>query len=151
MSTSIYESSYKKMQTDTATPEQLVLMLYDGALKFVTLAEEAFKEKNITKINNYLLRVQAIFTELLTALDKEKGGEIALNLERLYIFFIDRLTEANIKKDPKPMLEIKPLIENLRNSWAEAIKIVQKNSSNQSQKSGQLQKTTPTSKINVAA
>ncbi|MBF0498595.1 MAG: flagellar export chaperone FliS [Candidatus Riflebacteria bacterium] len=119
--------SYKKTQIESASPEMLILMLYDGALRFMGQAEEAFAEKNTERINNFLLRVQAIITELLASLDKEKGGEIAKNLERLYLFFLERLAESNIKKDPAPLKAIKPLIEDLRNTWAEAMKIHAKN------------------------
>jgi flagellar protein FliS len=96
-------------------------MLYDGALRFMTQAELAFEEKNIEKINNYLIKVQAIFTELQCSLDKEKGGDIATNLERLYIFFNSRLVEANMKKDVKYLLEIRPLVQNMRDSWEVAM------------------------------
>lgn len=125
--------AYRKTQIDTASPEGLILMLYDGALRFMAQAEEAFQEKNNEKISNQLLRVQAIFTELLTALNKEQGGEIAINLERLYLFFLDKLSESNIKKDPEALRQIRPLIEDLRNSWAEAIKLNAKNPTNPTQ------------------
>lgn len=114
-------SAYRKTQIETASPEALILMLYDGAIKFIGQAEIAFEEKNIEQTSNLLLRVQAIFAELMSALDKEKGGEIAVNLERLYVFFLEKLGEANVKKDPAPMLEIKPLIINLRNTWEQAM------------------------------
>ncbi|MDD2997784.1 MAG: flagellar export chaperone FliS [Candidatus Riflebacteria bacterium] len=113
--------AYRKTQVETASPEALILMLYDGALRFMNQAEIAFEEKNLEQISNLLLRVQAIFAELMTALDKEQGGEIAVNLERLYVFFLEKLGEANVKKDIKPMLEIKPLIQNLRNTWEVAM------------------------------
>jgi flagellar secretion chaperone FliS len=116
--------SYRKTQIDTASPETLILMLYDGALRFMTQAEDAFTAANNEGVHNALVRVQAIITELLTALDKEKGGEIAINLERLYIFFLDKLSEANIKKDPEPVRQIRPLIESLRDTWAEAMKVM---------------------------
>ncbi|MBF0545313.1 MAG: flagellar export chaperone FliS [Candidatus Riflebacteria bacterium] len=121
--------SYKRTQVESATPEALILMLYDGALRFMNQAEEAFAEKNPEKINNLLLRVQAIFSELLVCLDKPKGGEIAKNLERLYVFFLERLSEANIQKNPEPMRKIRPLVEDLRQTWAEAMKIHLKNNS----------------------
>ncbi|MEW6709210.1 MAG: flagellar export chaperone FliS [Candidatus Riflebacteria bacterium] len=114
-------AAYRKTQIETASPEMLILMLYDGAIKFIGQAEIAFEDKNIEQISNMLLRIQAIFTELLTALDKEKGGEIAVNLERLYVFFLEQLSEANVKKDPKPLQDIKPLIINLRNTWEQAM------------------------------
>lgn len=121
----VQNDAYKKTQIETATPENLILMLYDGALRFMGQAEEAFKEKNLEKISNLLLRVQAIFTELMTSLDKEKGGDIAVNLERLYLFFLRQLSDANIKKDPEPMLAIKPLVVDLRNTWEQAMQINQ--------------------------
>ena len=114
-------TAYRKTQVETASPEALILMLYDGALKFMNQAEIAFEEKNIEQISNLLLRIQAIFAELMSALDKEKGGEIAVNLERLYVFFLEKLGDANMKKDPTPMLEIKPLVQNLRNTWEMAM------------------------------
>lgn len=114
-------TAYRKTQIETASPEALILMLYDGAIRFIGQAEIAFEDKNIEQTSNLLLRIQAIFAELMTALDKEKGGEIAVNLERLYVFFLEKLGEANVKKDPAPMLEIKPLIQNLRNTWEQAM------------------------------
>lgn len=114
-------AAYRKTQIETASPEALILMLYDGALRFIGQAEIAFEEKNLEQTSNLLLRIQAIFAELMTALDKDKGGEIAVNLERLYVFFLEKLGEANVKKDPAPMLEIKPLVQNLRNTWEQAM------------------------------
>ncbi|HEY9071288.1 MAG TPA: flagellar export chaperone FliS [Candidatus Ozemobacteraceae bacterium] len=121
------QDSYRKTQIDTASPEALILMLYDGALRFMSQADEAFEAHNNEQISNMLLRVQAIIAELLTSLDKEKGGEIAINLERLYLFFLEKLADSNVRKDPLPMRQIKPLIEDLRNTWAEAMKLNAKN------------------------
>lgn len=135
--------SYRKTQIDTASPEALILMLYDGALRFIGQAEDGFTNKNREQISNALLRVQAIVTELLTCLDKEKGGEIATNLERLYLFFLDRLSESNIKKDPEPMRQIRPLIQDLRDTWAEAMK--------QQVKSAGGKAAAPTSRLNISA
>lgn len=114
-------TSYRKTQVETASPETLILLLYDAAIKFMGQAELAFEDKNIEQINNLLLRIQAIFSELLASLNKEQGGDIAKNLENLYLYFLERLGESNIKKDPKPMLEIRPLVLNLRNTWEEAM------------------------------
>ena len=114
-------ANYQKIKIETATPEALILMLYDGALRFMAQAEAAFEENNIEKINNFLLRVQAIFTELQCSLDREKGGDIAANLERLYIFFNNQLVEANMKKDVNYLLAIKPMVQNLRDSWEVAM------------------------------
>ncbi len=143
MPAGVQPDSYRKTQIDTASPEALILMLYDGALRFLGQAEEGFTNQNNEAINNSLLRVQAIVTELLTSLNKEKGGEIALNLERLYLFFLDRLSEANIKKDPEPMKQIRPLIQNLRDTWAEAMKQQVKNTGGKS--------IAPVSRLNISA
>lgn len=115
-------ASYRKTQIETASPEGLILMLYDGALRFLSIAEDSFEKKELEGINTALQRVQAIIAELLGSLDKEKGGDIALNLERLYLFFLERLGTANVQKDVAPIKEIKPLIEDLRNAWAELVK-----------------------------
>lgn len=114
-------ANYQRIKIETATPEALILMLYDGALKFMTQAEMAFEDKNIEQINKYLLKVQAIFTELQCSLNREKGGEIANNLENLYIFFNNKLVEANVKKDVNLMLEIKPMVKELRDAWEQAM------------------------------
>lgn len=121
-------AAYKRTQIETASPEALILMLYDGALKFMSQAEIAFEDKNLEQISNLLLRIQAIFTELLTSLDKEKGGEIAVNLERLYVFFLEKLGEANIDKNSKHLTEIRPLVQDLRNTWEQAMKKHQQSS-----------------------
>ncbi len=114
-------ANYQRIKIETATPEALILMLYDGALKFMSQAELAFEQNNIEQINKYLLKVQAIFTELQCSLNREQGGEIAANLERLYVFFNGKLAEANIKKDVNLMLEIKPMVKNLRDTWEVAM------------------------------
>ena len=134
-------ANYQKIKIETATPEALILMLYDGALRFMTQAELAFEENNIEKINNSLLRVQAIFTELQCSLDREKGGDIATNLERLYIFFNSQLIEANMKKDVSYLQAIRPMVQNLRDTWEVAM---QKHQSTQ-------QNVPPRSRLNLSA
>ena len=124
MSISAYgqPSQYRKTQIDTASPEDLVLMLYDGALRFLGQALDGFAQNDHEQVNNNLVRTQAIIGELLSTLDHERGGDIAKNLARLYLFFLDRLADANVRKDPEPARAVKPLIEELRNTWAEAMK-----------------------------
>jgi len=69
-------AAYRKTQVETASPEALILMLYDGALRFMGQAEIAFEEKNIEQISNMLLRVQAIFAELMSASIKRKAAKL---------------------------------------------------------------------------
>ncbi|MBI3039680.1 flagellar export chaperone FliS, partial [bacterium] len=85
-------------------------------------AREGLEKKNNEMAHNNLIRVQAIISELLACLDMEQGGEISKNLSRLYLFFLERLTQANLNKDLNPLDNIAPLLTDLRNTWAEAIK-----------------------------
>ncbi|HEV7928072.1 MAG TPA: flagellar export chaperone FliS [Verrucomicrobiae bacterium] len=118
--------SYRKVATQTATPGQLVLMLYDGALRFLDKAQAGFeyedpKHFNET-INNNILRAQAIIHELNASLDMKAGAEVASNFRSLYNYFYRRLTEANHTKQKAPLEEVISHIRELRDSWAEMLR-----------------------------
>lgn len=113
---------YKRKQIETAKPGELIVMLYDAALDSLKLAEQALKiegPERIEKFHNALIKAQNIITELLVALDLERGGEVAKNLFRLYEFMHRRLVDANITKTVEPIHEVKGLLETLREAWAE--------------------------------
>jgi flagellar protein FliS len=114
--------SYKEIQIKTATPGKLVVMLYDGAIKFLNQALELMAKKHTTydKVSNDIIKVQDIITELMVSLDFEKGGQIAKNLFSLYLYMNRRLIEANIQKDSGILGEIKKLLSELRGAWVEA-------------------------------
>lgn len=121
-----YARTYRSNAVLTASPGQLVLMLYDGALRSLALAHEAFgrAETDIGRlqvINNQLLKTQAIIAELQGALDFEKGGEIATTLDRLYEYYNRRLFEANLRKQVEPVVEVELLLGELRAGWAEML------------------------------
>ena len=117
-----YLKQYKKTQIDTTPKEQILLMLYDGAVRFLHQAKEGFAEKNIEKIHNNLIKVQNIITEFETTLDMENGGEFAQNLFALYEFMNRQLVRANMKKDEGALdIVIKHMTE-LRDTWREAVK-----------------------------
>ncbi len=117
-----YLKQYKKTQIDTTPKEQILLMLYDGAVRFLHQAKEGFAEKNIEKIHNNLIKVQNIITEFETTLDIENGGEFAQNLFALYEFMNRQLVRANMKKDEAALdIVIKHMTE-LRDTWREAVK-----------------------------
>ncbi len=121
-----YARAYQTQSILTASPGQLVLMMYDGALRFMAQARAGFAlpEDNysrIEKINVALLRAQAILVELRANLDMNAGGEIAANLDRLYDYYVRRLQEANLRKDEKPVIEIEGLVRTLRDGWAEML------------------------------
>ena len=112
--------NYKSIQIETATPERLLLMLYDGAIRFLNVAVQAINDKQIETTHNNLLKAEAIIIELMSVLNFEVGGEIAKNLFSLYDFMYRHLVQANIKKDADMVLEVVDLLTDLRKTWAEA-------------------------------
>lgn len=117
-----YLKQYKQTQINTAPKEQILLMLYDGAVRFLNQAKVGFAEKNIEKIHNNITKVQNIITEFETSLDLENGGEFASNLFALYEFMSRQLSIANIKKREDSLdIVIKHMTE-LRDTWREAVK-----------------------------
>ncbi|MEW6235182.1 MAG: flagellar export chaperone FliS [Candidatus Omnitrophota bacterium] len=114
---------YLKTQIDTASQPQLLLMLFEGAVKKLHLAKKAIAERAIEKSHQELTKVQRIFVELMIALDLEKGGEIAANLLRIYDFIYHRLVQANIRQNAAIIDELLPIIEDLRSGWIQAVEI----------------------------
>lgn len=121
-----YARTYRTNAILTASPGQLVLMLYDGVLKSLALAQEAFKQpvddpRRIEQINHHLLKAQAILTELQAGLNMEAGGDFAKTMQRLYDYHNRRLLEANIRKQVEPVLEVERLVRELRDAWAQML------------------------------
>ncbi len=112
--------AYKRQQVLTATPEALTLMLYNGALRFMTEGREAIEKKDYEEANNSLQKAQNIITEFRVTLNMEY--EIAHQLLPLYNYVYDRLVEANMRSDVKPLDEAKNIITELRDAWAQAMK-----------------------------
>lgn len=108
---------YQTNQIATASPKKLLIMLYDGAIKNLRLAELSLNEKNLENVNKYLTKTQDIITEFMTTLNFEDGGEVAQNLYQLYEYMDYRLIRANIDKDIEPIKEIKKYLEELRDTW----------------------------------
>lgn len=118
--------SYRNVSTFTAPPEQLVLMLYDGAIKFMECSLTAFDFKDPLQfnqnINNNVQRAQDIVNELNSRLDMDKGGEAATNFRALYSYFYRRLQEGNLKKKKAPIEEVLKHVRVMRDSWAEMLR-----------------------------
>lgn len=117
-------NQYKQNTVYTATPEELTLMLYDGCIKFMNIAKYNIENKNIQKSHEALLRAQDIIMELRSTLDP--SYQISNNLMSLYDFMRQRLIDANINKDIKPIEEVLELMTDLRDTWKEAMKQVKK-------------------------
>ena len=120
-----FAKSYRSVAVTTATPGQLVLMLYDGALRFLATAARGFEltstgEKYET-INNNLLKTQLILRELQTSLDLKAGGEFAKTMWALYDFMLDQLRTANMQKVAGPIQTVEGLILELRGAWAQML------------------------------
>jgi flagellar protein FliS len=113
---------YRQTQTQTAAPGELVLMLYRGALRFLTSAIEAIEQRDVPAAHNNLVKTQAIISELRNTLDVERGGDVAENLERLYAYANRRLIEANLRKDTAPAREVQALLRELLAAWEVAVR-----------------------------
>jgi len=113
-------NSYKQNVILTASPMELIVMLYDEGISSLSKAEAAFQiegPERIQEISNNLIHAQDIITELAVSLNMEKGGEIAEHLHRLYDFMLNHLAKANASKRAKPISEVRELLCELRESW----------------------------------
>jgi flagellar secretion chaperone FliS len=114
--------SYRQVATHTAPPGQLVLMLYDGAIRFLERAQTGFPLEDpleaFSTVNNNILRAQDIIRELDCSLNVNEGGQLALELRRLYDYFDRRLLESNMRKEPAGIKEVIERLSVLRDSWA---------------------------------
>lgn len=118
---------YQKVQAETATPGQRVIMVYTAIVKNLKIAIDAFATdlpQRFETINNALQLAENLIIELQLALDKEKGGEIAKNLESLYIFMRRHISDGNVEKNPAKIKEVLKLVEDLLKSWTAAEKKV---------------------------
>lgn len=117
--------SYRQAATKTATPGQLVLMLFDGALRFLDRALIGFDlddplESNLA-INNNILKAQDIIRELNASLNMELGGEFSSTMRRLYNYYDSQLSKSNLQKDPTGVQLVIRLLTEIRNAWSEML------------------------------
>lgn len=120
MNTANMANAYKQQQILTASPAELTLMLYNGAIRFINESIKAVNEKNLEKTNNSSLRAQDIVRELRCTLDMQY--EISQGYFQLYEYIEYRLTQANLKKDAQQFAEAKELLQELRDAWGQAMK-----------------------------
>jgi flagellar protein FliS len=116
---------YRTTAVNTATPGQLVLMLFDGALRFMATAAAGFEEPALPRrfeiVHNNLVKAQNILRELQTTLDLEAGGQFSERMFALYDFMVTQLAEANLRKDPRPIRTVTRLLAQIRAAWAEML------------------------------
>lgn len=113
-----YITQYRKTAISGASPLQLIVMLYDGSLRFMEAAKRAMQQGDLYAQNENIQRTQKIVAELLSCLDMEKGGEVAQNLFALYTWVYNRLIEANVEDSVEMVGDCIQVMSDLRESWA---------------------------------
>jgi flagellar protein FliS len=114
-----FAREYQRSQVETSSPVRLVVMLYDGAIRFLSHARERMAEGKLEERHSNLIKAQNIIAELLSSLDIEQGGDVALNLKRVYTFMLQQLVEANLYDKMQPIDDVIRLLRELRESWIE--------------------------------
>ena len=108
---------YKETQIRSASPAELVLLLYDGAINFLNQARYHLQTGNIEARVTLINRAVDIISELLGGLNLTEGGEYAARLSQLYTYMIPKLIEANVTRTPEPITEVLGLLTTLRDAW----------------------------------
>lgn len=111
--------AYRENTVLSATPEQLVVMLYDGARRFLRQAANAMGAREVENAHNALRRAEQIIAHLDGVIDDEQGGEVAQRLHAIYRFSLAHLNSARMEQDPQKLAEVSGMLGELRGSWAE--------------------------------
>ena len=114
-------AAYNNSKIMTASPAELTLMLYDGAIKFCNIAIAGIEEKNIEKAHNNIKKVEAIIGEFLATLDHKYP--VAKDFENVYNYLQDRLVMANIKKDKEILEEVLEHLRTMRDTWKQVMEL----------------------------
>lgn len=113
-------SAYQNNKINTASPAELTLMLYEGAIKFSNIAIIGMEENNISKANNNIIKVEKIITYLRTTLDFKYP--VSKDFDNVYQYVYDRLIEANIRKDKAILEEVLGILREMRDTWKDVMK-----------------------------
>lgn len=117
---------YKTSAIQSASKEKILLLLYEGAIRFTKKAIIACEQKDIAGRGENIGRAFDIIMELNNTLDHKIGGQIAANLEQLYMFMTDQLTRANVNGDPAPLRSVVKILETLYDGWVKAVESLKK-------------------------
>lgn len=121
-----YVKQYQKSSIETASREQILIMLYDGAIQFLNKAKIAMENKEHEAIHNNLIGAQNIIQEFINSMDREVAPQLAENLISLYEYFLRRLVQANMKRQVEPIDEVLKYLKSLKATWEQAIIMAQK-------------------------
>ncbi|MBR6238569.1 MAG: flagellar export chaperone FliS [Lachnospiraceae bacterium] len=113
-------AQYNNSKILTASPAELTLMLYDGAIKFCNIAIMGIEQKDIQKAHSNIVRVQRIIEEFRSTLDRKYP--VAEDFDRVYVYLLQRLLEANLHKDPEILKEVLTHLRSMRDTWVEVMK-----------------------------
>ena len=108
-------AAYQQGQVSSADPVRIVVLLYEGAIRFIAQAQARWQEPAAR--GTALGRAHRIISELLASLDHERGGEISLNLDRLYHYSLDAITRANLEADARPLDSVVKVLKELLSGW----------------------------------
>jgi flagellar protein FliS len=114
-----HRAAYQRTAVLTATQAQLIVMLYDGANRFLAQASLAMNERQVEVAHNRLRRAEMIISHLQASLDFEQGGEIAPRLASIYVFCQRHLNQARLHADPDRIEQVRRLLGTLRDAWAQ--------------------------------
>ncbi len=109
--------NYQTAEVQTADQRRLIVMLYDGAIRFLKKADAKIEARDFEGAHNYLVRSREIVAELLASLRPEIAGQIGANLKRLYVYVFNRIVEANLLKDQTILAEVIGILTTLRQGW----------------------------------
>lgn len=112
-------AAYNKNKIMTATPGELTLMLYEGAIKFCNIAIAAIEQDNVQKAHDNIVRVERIIEEFRATLNHKYA--VAEDFENVYVYIYDRLVEANVKKDKEILEEVLKHLRTMRDTWKEVM------------------------------
>ncbi len=115
-----YTDHYQQQQVLTASPGQLLLLAYDGALRHLRTAAQAMAEKNLSAQSEAVVKTQQIILYLMDTINRDHSPQLAASLEGIYSYLLQQLTEANVKDDKNALELVAGLLQELRNGWAEA-------------------------------
>ena len=118
-------AAYQNSKIMTASPAELTLMLYDGAIKFCNIAIVGIEKKDVEKAHNNIIKVERIIIEFQSTLDHKYP--VAKDFDQVYTYLIRRLREANIKKDPEILEEVLKHLRTMRDTWKEVMALNQGN------------------------
>lgn len=111
--------TYQQNSAMTASPQELTLMLYTGAVKFIKMAKRAMNDKNFQEKNTNIIKAQNIIQELRSTLNTDI--DMSAGLEQMYEYMYNRLVEANMKNDVEALEEVETLMADMRNTWKQAM------------------------------